>query len=106
MATPAWVERLKQKWKLESAWQVVIVLIVFACTGFTVLFIKKPLLDLLAGKQSNTVLASVLYYILILPIYNVFLLAYGFVFGQFRFFWDFEKRTFNRLFRKSNKKKP
>lgn len=106
MGTPAWIERLKQKWNLKSAWQVIIILIVFACTGFTVLFIKKPLLDLFAGKQSNTVLASVLYYILILPIYNVFLLAYGFVFGQFRFFWDFEKRTFNRLFRKSNKKKP
>ena len=41
---------------------------------------------------------SVIYYILILPIYNIFLLLYGFIFGQFRFFWDFEKRFFNRIF--------
>jgi hypothetical protein len=28
------------------------------------------------------------------------LLAYGFVFGHFRFFWEFEKKTFNRIFRR------
>jgi hypothetical protein len=36
--------------------------------------------------------------VLILPVYNVLLLFYGAIFGQFRFFWDFEKRFFNRLF--------
>lgn len=73
------------------------VLIVFACTGFTVLFIKKPLLTFFAGEQGDTVLASVLYYVLILPLYNVILLGYGFLFGQFSFFWAFEKRMFKRL---------
>jgi hypothetical protein len=97
-----WVQRLKQRWNLKSGWQVVIVLIVFACTGFTVLFLKKPLLNLLAGDQGGTTLASVLYYILILPIYNIILLAYGFIFGQFRFFWEFEKRFFNRIFNRKH----
>jgi Na+-driven multidrug efflux pump len=98
MPTPSWIEKLKQKWNLGSAWQVVIVLVVFACTGFTVLFIKKPLLRFLAGAEGDTVLASVLYYLLILPVYNVLLLAYGFLFGQFSFFWEFEKRFFKRVF--------
>lgn len=98
MATPLWVNRLKQRWNVNSAWQVIIILIVFACTGFTVLFIKKPLLTWLAGDAGNTTLASVLYYILILPLYNVVLLGYGFVFGQFRFFWNFEKRFLKRIF--------
>jgi hypothetical protein len=75
MATPQWIERLKTKWKLESIWQVIIILIVFACTGFTVLLIKKPILEFLAGEQGNTTLASVLYYLFILPIYNVLLLG-------------------------------
>jgi hypothetical protein len=105
MANPSWVQRLRERWNLKSGLQVVIVLVVFACTGFTVLFIKKPLLQWLAGEQGKTVLASVLYYLLILPIYNVLLLAYGFVFGQFRFFWEFEKRFFNRLFSRKNPKK-
>jgi len=103
MANPGWIERLRQRWKLDSMWQVIIVLIVFACTGFSVYFLKRPLLNFLAGERGNTLLASVLYYILILPIYNVLLLMWGFVFGQFAFFWAFEKRFFDRIFRRKEK---
>jgi len=91
------------RWKLGSAFQVVVVLVVFACTGFTVLFIKKPILHFLAGEEGDTITASVIYYLLILPLYNVILLAYGFLFGQFNFFWEFEKRFFNRIFRRTKK---
>jgi len=100
-----WIEKLRNRWKLESAWQVLIVLLVFACTGFTILFIKKPLLNWLAGEQGNTTLASVLYYIFILPLYNIILLGYGFLFGQFRFFWNFEKRFMERFFTWVKRKK-
>ncbi len=97
MATPQWLERLKKRWHLQSIVQVIVVLIVFACTGFTVLFIKKPLLEFLAGEEGKSTLASVLYYIFILPFYNIILLGYGFLFGQFTFFWEFEKRSFHKL---------
>ena len=97
MAGSGWMERLRQRWKLNSLWQVVIVLVVFACTGFTVLFIKRPILSFLAGEEGSSTTATVLYYIFILPLYNLLLLAYGFVFGQFEFFWKFEARFFNRL---------
>lgn len=98
MEQNSWIQRLKQRWKLESAFQVVIVLIVFACTGFTILFIKKPILSFLAGTRGDSTLATVLYYIFILPLYNGILLVYGFIFGQFKFFWEFEKRMFGRMF--------
>ena len=100
-----WIEKLKIRWKLDSVWKVVIVLLVFACTGITILLIKKPLLNWLAGEQGNTTLASVLYYIFILPLYNVILLGYGFAFGQFRFFWNFEKRFMERFFTWLKRKK-
>ena len=93
-----WLEKLKKRWNLQSGLQVVVVLIVFACTGFTILFIKKPVLTWLAGDEGNSTLASVLYYIFILPLYNVILLIYGFIFGQFKFFWAFEKRFMERFF--------
>jgi hypothetical protein len=94
-----WIEKLKIRWKLKSAWQVLIILVVFACTGFTILLIKRPLLTWLAGEQGDSTLASILYYLFILPLYNIILLGYGFVFGQFRFFWEFEKRFMERFFR-------
>ena len=96
MATPGWIQRLKNRWNLKSAGQVIVVLVVFACTGFTVLFIKKPILNLLGGYGESST-ATVFYYILILPLYNVLLLGYGFIFGQFDFFWDFEKRFMKRI---------
>ena len=103
MATPQWINRLKSRWNLTSTWQVIIVLIVFACTGTTVLVIKKPLFAYWFPDGEKPLWASVIYFILILPVYNVFLLFYGFVFGQFRFFWEFEKKFFSRMFRRKNK---
>jgi hypothetical protein len=97
MSQISWVEKLKTKWKLKNTFQVVIILVVFTCTGFTVLFIKRPLLQFLAGDEGNNALGTTLYYIFILPVYNVLLLTYGFVFGQFEFFWQFEKRFFQRI---------
>lgn len=99
----SWISRLQDRWKVKSVFQVVIILIVFACTGFTVLLIKRPLFAYWFPEGEVPLTASIAYWILILPVYNLFLLFYGFIFGQFRFFWDFEKRFFTRLF--SNFKK-
>ena len=74
-----------------------IILLVFTLTGCTVLFLKRPLTEWVAGDGEKPLWFSVLYYVLILPFYNVLLLAYGALFGQFRFFWEFEKRFFRRF---------
>lgn len=98
-----WFEKLKSKWKLNDK-QVIVVLIVFACTGTTVLLLKRPVLNFFTSGDDLKGIYSVLYYILILPIYNIILLVYGFLFGQFSFFWEFEKRMFSRMFGRKNKR--
>jgi hypothetical protein len=105
MATPRWIENLQHRWRVKNVWQIIVILIVFACTGFTVLFIKKPILQWLAGENGSSTLATVLYYIFILPLYNLILLGYGFLFGQFQFFWAFEKRFMERFFTMFNRQK-
>lgn len=97
-----WMERLKDRWKVKNTFQVVIILVVFACTGTTVALLARPLLHALFAPEEVPTWATVLYYVLILPIYNVFLLFYGLLFGQFQFFWSFEKRFFARLFGRSD----
>jgi len=92
-----WIEKLKSRWNLKSTTQVVIVLIVFACTGTTVLLIKRPLFAYWFPDGEKPLWATIAYFILILPVYNVFLLFYGFLFGQFKFFWEFEKKFFKRF---------
>lgn len=93
-----WVDQLKSRWKVQNTWQVIVILLVFACTGTTVYLIAKPLLRALFEPEVVPLWAKVIYYVLILPIYNLLLLFYGFVFGQFSFFWDFEKRFIARIF--------
>ncbi len=70
-----------------------LILCVFALTGSTVVYLKRFAMPLLGDAWY----ADMVYYIAILPIYNVVLLIYGFLFGQGRYFWDFEKRFFSRL---------
>jgi len=103
MSSPEWIEKLRQRWKVDTLWQVCVILLVFACTGFSIYFLKRPLLHFFAGDQGNRAPATFLYYILILPLYNVLLLGYGFIFGQFKFFWAFEKKLFSRIFYRSKK---
>ena len=98
MAYPRWVLKLQERWGV-SAGQVLVILLVFACTGFTVMFLKKPVVNLFTGGEQS-LLFSIIYYILILPVYNLILLGYGFIFGQFQFFWEFEKRFFRRMLRR------
>lgn len=96
------MQRLSIRWGV-SPWRVVLILSVFACTGFTVLLLKRPIVAYFIGDGEQPLLFTIVYYVLILPVYNLFLLIYGALFGQFRFFWEFEKRFFGRLFRRRSR---
>jgi hypothetical protein len=93
---PGFLSRLQTKWKLNSIFQVILVLVVFACTGFTILIIKDPILDFF-GVEKGGFVNTFLYLLLVLPLYQIFLLIYGFIFGQFNFFWEKEKQIFRRI---------
>jgi hypothetical protein len=94
-----WINRLKQRWGVSTK-QVFIILLVFAMTGTTIVFLKKPVLALFTADGSMNMGASIMYYILILPVYNIFLLFYGFLVGQFSFFWAYEKSLLKKIFRR------
>ncbi|MEQ8711467.1 MAG: prolipoprotein diacylglyceryl transferase, partial [Cyclobacteriaceae bacterium] len=79
------LEKLQQRWGLKSITQVVLVLIAFAATGTTVMLLKRPIVGLFTENGEQPLLFTILYYLLILPVYNVILLAYGLLFGQFDF---------------------
>jgi hypothetical protein len=92
-----WFDALKKRWGVQNNWKVVLILVVFACTGFTVMYTKRYFvaklgLDSWQARWSFSILV-------ILPLYQVILLGYGWVFGLFSFFWEFEKRFFKRIFR-------
>ena len=95
------MDKLGKRWGV-SASRAGIILLAFACTGFTVMFLKRPLVAWASGADGEQpMLFTIFYYVLILPFYNVVLLFYGALFGQYRFFIAFEKRFFKRLFNRA-----
>ncbi len=94
-----WISKLRKRWDLDSARQVFVVLLVFACTGTTIVLIKRPVTEYFFGDNGPSSIFSILYWVFILPIYNILLLVYGFLFGKFRFFWNYEKKFFRRILR-------
>lgn len=97
-SSSGWRHRLARHWNVPAS-RVLIILLVFASTGFTVMLLKRPLVRWASGEAGTPpLLFSIAYYLLILPFYNALLLLYGALLGQFSFFWSFEKRFFGRLF--------
>lgn len=93
------MKKFKQRWGITSSWQVVVIIIVFAVTGSSAAYLSKPILNLLGitSQKVSVVGYYLLYIILIFPIYQVLLVGFGFLFGQFNFFWSFEKKMLRSM---------
>lgn len=83
-------QKLKKRWEVESNFQVLMILVVFAITGFSVLYIKKPVFEWCHYHHIDNIFLKVLAYIGIMyPLYQFLLLTVGTLLGQFRFFSRF-----------------
>ena len=87
------MKRLKEKWGIKSNFQLVIIIIVFAITGTTSAVISGPTIDFLLGEiKMNSFLKFILQLVIIMPIYQVLLLLFGYIFFQYNFFLKFVKK--------------
>ena len=92
------IERFRRKWGLSSYLQVAIILLVFSLTGITVLLLRNTLFSWLGfDDQTGFWIKSITYLIFIFPAYQVLILVYGSIFGQFRFFWEKERQLIKAL---------
>lgn len=93
------MNRLKEKWGIKSNFQFFIILVVFSITGSVAVLIAKPLLNLV-GLEKELISPWVFWPIrifIIFPIYQILIVIIGALFGQFQFFWNFEKKMLVRL---------
>ena len=93
------MEKLKKRWGITSNFQIIMIIVVFAITGSSSAYLAKPVLSWIGITKDTMPLYYYipLYIILIFPIYQVLLVFFGFIFGQFRFFWNFEKRMLKMM---------
>ncbi len=92
------MQRLKDRWQITSNLQLGIIFLVFAITGSAAAYLSKPVCDLLGITKDHLGVFFLPFRLLIIfPIYQLMLVFNGFIFGQFKFFWDFEKKMLRRL---------
>ncbi|MFV5702061.1 DUF6787 family protein [Flavobacterium sp. XS2P12] len=89
---------LKKRWGIETNFQLTIIFIVFAITGSASAWLSKPFCFWLGITKSDLgYWLTPVRLVLIFPIYQVLLVLIGFIFGQFKFFWAFEKKMLKRM---------
>jgi hypothetical protein len=89
---------LKKRWGVETNLQLTIIFIVFAITGSASAWLSKPFCIWLGiTKEDIGFWFTPVRLILIFPIYQVLLVLNGFLFGQFKFFWAFEKKMLKSM---------
>lgn len=99
------MKKLKERWGIDSNFQIIIICIVFSITGSASLFVGKPILTYFELARENFPenfwWGGLVYYalriLIIFPIYQILLVVFGFLLGQFKFFWAFEKKMLSRL---------
>lgn len=97
-------EKLKKRWQINSNLQLILILIAFSVTGSLSVMVRKPIFEYLAiDSDTNLIIQIVMSILIITPTYQILLLIVGSILGQFRFFWNFEKKMLSRFSFKKKK---
>lgn len=88
-----------KRWGIEKPWQLIVIFFVFSITGSSSVLAGRPFLKTLGVTLDN--FNQFIYYplliILSFILYQVFLVLFGWLFGQFQFFWNMEKKMLGRF---------
>ncbi|PWA05036.1 DUF6787 family protein [Flavobacterium psychrotolerans] len=92
------MKQLKNRWNIESNFQFFIIIVVFAITGSASAWLSRPFCFWLGiTKEDLGFWFTPIRLLMIFPIYQVLLVLIGFLFGQFKFFWNFEKKMLRSM---------
>ena len=98
------LKKLEKRWIVNERWQIIRIFIIFAITGTSSLYVTNPILnfigltkDVLSGNALQLTVYYALKFIVILPFYQLLLLMFGWIFGEYKFFSSFVKKMLNRF---------
>jgi formyltetrahydrofolate-dependent phosphoribosylglycinamide formyltransferase len=91
------LDKLKKKWKVSGT-QLLLILCVFAITGTTTAYISKAITGWVGlTPQSPLLWRALLRAVILIFGYQVLILLVSIPFGQFSFFFNYEKKILRRL---------
>ena len=90
--------KLLKIFRVENIYQLTIVFIVFGITGSLSVVVGKYFLIFIFGEDLvNNDFYWLLRLILIFPVYQILLIVVGTLFGQFKYFWEIEKKILVKM---------
>ncbi len=108
MNTSGFLDKFKQKWGISSTVDIILILVVFSLAGMSIVQVRVPVFQLLHIEDAHMAIKTLVYLAVVFPAYQFFLLFFGLILGQFRFFWEKEKkmgRWIMNLFSKNSSSK-
>ena len=102
----AWIDRCKERWGIESQFQFWMIMLTFTLAGLSITQVRSIYWGVLGFTEDSPSMwiKTPVYVALVFPTYQVSLMIFGTLLGQFRFFWAKEKamlRFFAKPFRRS-----
>ena len=93
------IKKLESKWIVDARWELIRIFIVFAITGSSSMLLGRPFISLLGiSKETlNPILYWFVFLVISLVLYQILLVFWGWILGQFNFFWQFEKKMLRRF---------
>ena len=92
------MEKLKIRWGIKTNLQLTIIFVVFAITGSASAWLSQPFCVWIGiTKDDLGFWFTPIRLLLIFPIYQFLLVFIGFLFGEFHFFWAFEKKLLLKM---------
>lgn len=92
------IKKMKKRWGVKSIGGLLLIFFIFAITGMTVLYVRKFVFGWIGlNAQTPLWLEIIAWIAIVFPSYQVLLLFYGLILGQFEFVWNFEKKSLHRI---------
>lgn len=98
------LKKLEKRWIVQERWQITRIFMIFAITGTTSLYVTTPIFNAIGLTKdafSDNAFYIVLYYVIkffaILPFYKILLLVFGWILGEYKFFYAFVKKMLDRF---------
>ena len=93
------IQNLVKRFNANSKIHLLVIFFVFGLSGSFSLWISSPIMLALDLKNilNNYTLYIFLRILIIIPIYQIILIVIATIFGEFQYFWKFEKKMLRRI---------
>ena len=87
------IDRFKKKWGIPRTIDIILIMVTFSLAGMSVLKVNEYIMNFIGLSDTTPFwIRSVIYILVMFPTYQALLLFFGFLLGQFGFFWEKEKK--------------